>query len=466
MRHQVSQYKTVQNKTVQTGGQISMYCRQCGNPMPEDESFCMMCGTAVAKENESVVPEQEVQPSIYYYDPARQDLAGMPPPPVYPGYPEGGKTQSRSDKPKNKKKKLLVTLIVAGCVLALAVGIAVPVLIEKGRSERYEAAMALMDSQDYEAAKAAFIEMGGYKEAAGMAEECQDTIDYNDAKAQMGTGEYEQARDAFKALGGFSDSEELALECQNTLDYNAAKALLDSGDNEKAKEAFLTLGEFQDSAAMVTECQNRIDYAAAAALMDGKKFADAKIAFTALGSYSDASALALECQHNIDYIAADDAFKNGLFYTAYEGFSDLGNFSDAKDRAIKCIQPVPENGELYRNPDFGKKISFTIKNEDPNRAVCVKVYTEDNVLVSTVFIGPNSKTKIKLPSGSYRFKEGVGYDWFGDKEYFGGAGEYSIMQFEDGELQKLSSSRVYTLTLMIQDGSGNVGGTPETVDGF
>ncbi|MEM5770385.1 MAG: hypothetical protein AAGU32_19175, partial [Bacillota bacterium] len=337
---------------------------------------------------------------------------------------------------------------------------------EKDRADHYEAARSLMDDGEYEEAIAAFSRMGEYKDSPEMAVECQNTLDYNAAKALMKGNQFEQARDALTALGSFGDAQALAEECQHTLDYNAAVALMNEGKLDSARDAFLALGDFMDAQEIAAQCQNGIDYDAAVSMMNAGQYAEAMSAFNALGDYSDAAGQAAECQRNIDYFAADEAYQNGFFYTAYVAFSALGDFGDAATRAGQCIQPAPENGELYRNPDFGKKISFTIKNDDKSQSACVKIYTEDGVLVSTVFIRPSSKTKIKLQAGSYRFKEAIGYDWFGDKEYFGASGTYSVMQFEDGELQTLSTSRYYTLTLMLDNGDGNVGGSPETMEGF
>lgn len=447
-----------------------MYCRQCGQPVPEDQKFCIQCGTPV----EEIAPGQSRSFATSYIPPAPDgpppyvNGAGMQPPPIYTGYPGYNNAQYRRDLPKPEKKKhtLRTVLIIAGSVLVVAAGVLVPVLIEKAHADRYEAAVALMDSGEFEQARAAFIELGEYQESSDMAEECQNTLDYNAAQAQMDAGEYEQARDAFNALGRFEDAAGKALECQNTLDYNAAAALMDAGSIEAARAAFLALGGFQDAADRAEECQNRLDYAAAAALMDAQDYEGALAVFSTLGNYSDTSALSLECRHNIDYKAADAAFADGRFYTAYTGFYALGDFGDSAARAASCIQPTPKNGETYRNADFAKKVSITIKVGDQSRSLFLKIYSEDDVLVSTVFVGPNSKTKIKLPAGKFRFKAGYGTDWFGDKEMFGSDASYELLVFEDGELTSFSSSYIYTLSFLMQDGDGNISGVPESMEGF
>jgi len=378
--------------------------------MADDESFCTQCGTPAVKEKDTIIQGQQEQAQPIYYNVA---------PPSDMGFSGNAEPAYRTEKPKNKKKRLAVTFIIAGCVLALAAGIAVPVLMEKDRAERYEAAVVIENSGDLVAAKAAFLAMGEYKDSADMAQECQNKIDYNAAKVKMDAGDYEQARDAFVALGEFGDSKAMAEHCRNIIDYNAAKAFMDAGDNAKAMDAFSKLGSFQNSAKLATECKNRLDYDAANKLLADKNYVDAMRAYKKLGGYSDAADKAIECQQNIDYIAADQSYKSGFFYTAYSMFSTLGKYGDAEARAKKCIQSAPKSAELYHNPNFAKKLSLTIKNKGKSVGLCARIYSDDNDLVSFVYVAPGKKVKIKLQKGDYTVKLGWGAKWFGTKEYFG-----------------------------------------------
>ncbi len=438
-----------------------MFCRKCGNQIPDGEKFCNQCGTPVASEN--VIPPPGQSGDMPVPSSGAEQSGMYAPPTLY--YTDDNR--HRANKPKQSSgKKLRTILIIAGSVLVVAAAVLIPLLIEKARSERYEAAFAMMDSGAFDEAKAEFIELGEYRESSDMAEECQNTMDYNAAMALKDAGDFEKARDAFKSLGSFEDATELSTECQNTLDYNAAVTLMDAGSNEEARDAFTTLGSFLDSADLATECQNRIDYDAATALMNSENYEAALTAFTALGYYSDASDLALQCQHNIDYIAADVAFNEGNFYTAFLGFSSIADFKDSADRCLACVQNPPKNGEQYHNPDFGKNVSVTFKVGDQSRSVFLKIYSEDNKLVSTIFVAKNSKAKVKLPKGKYRFKAAYGTDWFGDKELFGDDAVYELLIFEDGELTSLSTKYIYTISLLLQEGEGNINSLPETLDSF
>ncbi len=415
-----------------------MYCRKCGNQMPDGEKFCNQCGTPVSPDDASPLQEQ---PGVMPVYPAGAEQGGAYVPPMY----DAGGSGRRTDKPKpDSRKKLRTMLIIAGGVLVLAAAVLIPVLIEKAHSDRYEAAFAMMDSGDFGEAKAEFIELGEYRESPDMAEECQDTMDYNAAVAFQDAGEFEQARDAFAALGSFKDADEKSAECQNTLDYNAAAVLMDAGSNEQARDAFTTLGSFLDSADLAAECQNRIDYDAAAELMDAQNYEAALTAFTALGYYSDASDMAMECLNSIDYIAADAAFSDGRFYTAFLAFYDLGDFKDSVERCVACLQEPPKNGELYRNEDFAKKLSVTIKNEDPVDA-CFKIYSSDQVLVSIVYVSAGSKLKIKLPKGGYYVNGGFGEQWFGMEEFFGSNARYQELNPNEPLAVKSGYTHIWTI---------------------
>ena len=75
-------------------------------------------------------------------------------------------------------------------------------------------ALTLMDSGEYEQALEVFIELGDYKDAAELAIECQNIIDYNGAMKLMETSKYLEAKAAFEKLDAFRDSVALAKEAE------------------------------------------------------------------------------------------------------------------------------------------------------------------------------------------------------------------------------------------------------------
>jgi len=410
-----------------------MYCRKCGQLLPSSKVTCTRCGAAVVSVSDQRAEEE----------PKDTLKAGSA-----------------------KKHTLRTVLIIAGCV-AVAGAVLAFFLINAGLNDRYQQACDAMDSGDIAEAKAAFAELGAFNDAKDLAAECQSLIDYDAARQKMDDGYYEEAKQAFAALDSFEDADIMAQNCQNSIDYNSAVLLKEKGDLERARDAFTALGGFQDAEQMARDCQDQLDYNEAAALMEAGDYEGAKQIFDRLDVFSDSMALSAKCQNHIDYSAAETALNNQEYYDAYQLFSSLGGFSDADERARACVQPNPKNGELYRNTDFkSKSCSVTIKVGDTGESLYLKIYTPDDVLVSTVFVASAQKTKVKLPSGSYRMKAAYGVEWFGETDMFGDAGYYEVLIFEDGtDIDTLSSKYVYTLSFLQQE-DGNVGGMNVAPEGF
>ena len=369
-----------------------------------------------------------------------------------------------------------------------------------------------MEDKKYEEAQAAFTDLGGYQDAEEMVVECQLNIDYNAAKQMMDSGKYAEAQKAFEALGSFSDASVLAVECGNTIDYNAATQMMDDENYADARAAFLALGSFRDSGDMAELCQLEIDYGIAVDTMESGDYALACDLFTGLGSFKDSVALAkecgnwvdyeeavalmgadnyvaalvlleplaeigfedsdvlmLECTNTISYTEADKAFEDGLYYTAYKIFQSIWDFRDSGSRADLCIQDLPSTGQIYRNPDFsgtGAHIKFKTPKDD-ERPTLMKIYTVDNVHVSSVFIRSGGTFTVKLPAGDYILKTAYGFTWFGPQEMFGDEGaEYAILQSPDGTTHfNCRKGWIWTITLRVGI-EGNTGTISQGRDDF
>ncbi len=419
-----------------------MFCRRCGEQLSEGMNFCQKCGVAVSPEQQAPTP------------------ATMEIPKQEPGVMGMGQPQTMNASKKTHTRRTV--LIIAGCVVAVC-AVLVPVLINVSLTARYQSACEMLDSGEAEEAKTVFAALGSFSDAKEKTQAC----DYFSAEQMMNGGSYAEAKTAFAALGDFEDADQKAVECQNTLDYNEAVSLKEDGETEQARDIFLSLGSFEDAQAQGQECQNMLDYNQATGLMDQGAYEEAKVIFDELGTYYDAMLFSARCQNNIDYAAADELYNNGEYYEAYKIFWNMDSFKDNYDRAFACIQPNPENGELYRNPEYGKKsCAVTIKNGSELNSVYLKIYTADDVLVSTVFVNAGQKVKVKLPTGSYRFKKATGYDWFGETDMYGSDGYYEVLIFEGGsDVTKLSSSYIYTLSFAVEE-EGNIGGTEVGSEGF
>ena len=407
-----------------------MQCSNCGEQNRAEARFCIKCG--------SVLPA-----------PAVQETA-MP------------KTGPQKPIAPNRKRVMTILAICASVLIAGVIFITI--LNAVTTSNRYEDAFVLMNSGDLMRAKEEFTKLGAYKDSAAQAENCQNMSDFTAASDLMKAGKYAEAKEAFEALGDYTGAAEKAKECQNTIDYNAAAALMNESKIQEALTAFKKLGSFSDAAEKAKECQNTIDYNAAKALMDKGDLSGAKSGFTALGSYKDSAQMVKNCQNGIDYAAADAAFKQGKCYTAYVMFTALGSYNDSAARAESCKQR-PASGEMYRNVAYAShKCAITFKAPNDGYSTYIKIYSGSD-FVSAVFLTPGHNIKIKLPAGSYEFRQAYGPDWFGQDEMFGDEGGYNVMIFaENGVNTKAcaySSRYIYTITVRVTAGAN---GTSEPID--
>ena len=335
----------------------------------------------------------------------------------------------------------------------------------------YDAALRMMDNGQFAEAETAFTALGSYKDAAGLALECRNTIDYNAAKQMMDNGNYAEAKAAFIALGSFRDSGAKASECQSEIDYGIAVDIMETGDYKQAGPLFAALGSFRDSARLSVECGNWVDYEDAVALMGADNYTAALVLLEPLAeiSFEDSDELKLECTNTISYTEADKAFEDGLFYTSYKIFQSIRNFRDSGSRAELCIQALPSTGQIYRNPDFSGSATHIkfITPKDDERPTLLKIYTTDNVHVSSVFVRSSGKFTVKLPAGNYIIKTAYGVNWFGTEEMFGDeSAEYQILKSPDGTVHfECRRNWIWTIKLRVDSG-GNVDTVKQDRDEF
>lgn len=140
---------------------------------------------------------------------------------------------------------------------------------------------------------------------------------------------------------------------------------------------------------------------------------------------------------------------NGRFATARKYFTEC-TYPEAAEHAKACEKPWPKTGQLYKNSAVkGSATELTVKfNSTEDRAMMVKIYTLDDVLARTLFIGGTGKATTKLPAGTYIIKDGTGSIWYGEKEAFGDEGSYEIMTFNDG-IQEITLKSGYSTTITV-----------------
>ena len=209
---------------------------------------------------------------------------------------------------------------------------------------KYQLAAKSFTSGDYDTAITVFTELGDYKDSAANLTEAK----YQLAAKALAAGDYATAITAFIELGDYKDSAANLTEAKYLQAVNTLKA----GDYDKAIESFTELGDYKDSAAKVdeaaalrTEEENAAAYANAEALLASADYENAIEAFMALGDYADsaakadeASALKIEAENAAAYAEAETLLASGEYKGAILAFYALGNYLDSHERADRVYE--------------------------------------------------------------------------------------------------------------------------------
>ena len=189
-----------------------------------------------------------------------------------------------AEEKKEKLKKLIYIIpVVVLIILLLAL---IPPYVKNHND--YDAAVELLESGDYDAAKDAFSALGTYSDSA---EQAEFNVDYTKACALLAAGEQ----------GDTSALELIGKKASQLSTNEDASVVL----YENAASIFSSLNGYKDSIDKLNKCLEYIDayqeeqnasaYKAAAELLENKKYLSARDAFLALGDYSDSSDMAKEC---------------------------------------------------------------------------------------------------------------------------------------------------------------------------
>lgn len=377
---------------------------------------------------------------------------------------------------KHARKKPVALLVALGAVIVLAVLAVVlsPMLREQARIRQYNEGAAYLEQGAYDQALEVFGDLGDYEDAPELAAYAEKGVAYTAAKRSMDRDEFAEAKAAFEALNGFKDSAALAEECGQALAYAEGKRLFEAGDYAAALEALERSGGYSGSAALIAECRAVLDRQEIRDAMARGDYARAlELLDTPAGEgMEDRDALIAECGQGLAYQEAEAAYNDGLYYTAYGLFTGLGAYRDSAQRAQACIRPRPATGETYHNSAYANtSCSLQIKPPTGDGSYTYfKIYAvsgADEILVSSVFINAGGNATVRLPAGTYVFKQAYGTgDWYGEQEMLGPKGTYQRLKSSSSSDQfTLERNGSYVLTLRAAS-DGNVGTRNESRDDF
>lgn len=152
-------------------------------------------------------------------------------------------------------KKLIIFLLCGAFCLSLA----------GCRSEEdiaMEAANALLEAGDFDAAMEAYAALGDYEGAAEKLAEAgflKQEAAMQAADALMERCDYKAAAEAYAALADFKDAADKLNLAQLALAMEEADALLEKGDYDAAIEAYSLLGDYEDAPAKLEQATYKKD---------------------------------------------------------------------------------------------------------------------------------------------------------------------------------------------------------------
>ena len=220
---------------------------------------------------------------------------------------------------------------------------------EQATAARFQQAEALVkkgDLDSLEAALAIYQELGEYGECPQRVQETNYAI----GEAYFADGQYDQAADRFQTLGEYEDSADLYQNGQyslaqalfaNVADYSdaadrvrgcqyaMAKESEEAGDDAQAAQLYLQAGSYEDAAQRYVECL----YRSAAAEMESGNMERAGSLFLSCGEYEDAAQRGRECIYQ--YAAQQrDA---GAYELAAAAFRRIPDYQDSQSQLTYCV---------------------------------------------------------------------------------------------------------------------------------
>ena len=249
--------------------------------------------------------------------------------------------EEKERKAKERKNKRLTVAFVLVVLIACVVGWFVVTRVIP--NNKYQRAVALRESGQYDEAIAAFAELGDYSDAAAQITETK----YQQAVSLREAGEYEEAIEAFSALGNYSDATEQISETW----YQKAMALRQNGQYEDANTIFWSLGNYNDAQTQVKETK----YQQADDLTNSGEYDEAYAIYATIIDYKDVDNI-LTNNKNLAEVAAavalDEKFAVGNYVT-------LGRY------------PQMQSGEDLTS------IEWLVLARDKNKALLISQYGLD-----------------------------------------------------------------------------------------
>ena len=229
------------------------------------------------------------------------------------------------------------------------------------QEQRYDAALQLYKAESYAQAQLLFEELGSFQESRKYVNKCITAIEaqhYKQANALFESEQYAEALALYQQLGGYQNSKSRVAEIETIFAaqkqaayelecYEKALVLKEEGKLEEARDLLIASGDTKDSTDQlyqVLEVLAKADvYERAQADLTRGQYKDAIIRFETLGDYEDSAAKAQEAQAMLNQQRYEEAAASQDPARAHIIYLALGDY---KDSAALAEALKPETGIL------------------------------------------------------------------------------------------------------------------------
>ena len=217
-------------------------CPNCKNQLPQDSEFCQYCGSKVTRlrvlelddKKDSAAKAQQLQ--------------------IHPKLSENEITINSSEA-KQKRKKILLPILISLCVLVVIAAIAIPLGISENK---YQQACLKLENGSYKEAIEMFENLEGYRNSEGKIQEAKDNYYgelYNDLSEKMLAIEYyhfdlrnSEIKDLINSLPSdykdVAEIEQQRKQIEKQVKVIRSTTLRSDKDSEKIREAYAILYNF------------------------------------------------------------------------------------------------------------------------------------------------------------------------------------------------------------------------------
>ena len=299
-----------------------MFCPNCGKKLEVEEGlFCPSCGAPLPPRHSEEAPQVQPGPA-----PAPQLKATRPEP--APAVTRAPQPPTKAPKKKSRTGLVIACVVTGLLVIGLAV-LVVFVLPEQRRIQQYNAAVDLLDQNQFTAAAEGFRQLGQFADAEQLTR-------YALAREALAQGNYQQAADAFAELGDYMDSADHLALAQGELQYAKATEALQQERYAEALAVLEQIPDVHDARDLAQQCRSHLAYEEAQALFAADSYAEALARLEGVTGIPEAETLKQQCEDRIAYRGALEKYEAGAYEEAIVQLAGILHMPEAQALSRQC----------------------------------------------------------------------------------------------------------------------------------